>query len=146
MGRRYTLLNSTGSYVTGSLDPAPLKSPNLLDGSGKFFERSKPQYESKAASSFIIATENGVHGCGTCDQTNAINTLFFRVLAERLFSFRPVSILWKEQLIFLQARLYWGRAGHRSWALDHLADEKNPQVMVQCVLPWHFLVPANWGF
>lgn len=75
MRRRYTSFNGTGSYVTGLLDPAPAKSTTILDGSGKFFERSKPQYESNTANSFIIATKHGVDGRGTRCQTGAINRL-----------------------------------------------------------------------
>lgn len=46
------------------------------------------------------------------------STVSFRVRLEPQFSFRPVSILLKEQFIFLWALSLWERAGHRSWGPD----------------------------
>ena len=78
MGRRYTSISgesdSTG-WVTGFIDPAPVKPQSLLDGSGNYFVRSRPQYASTAAGSFIIATAHGISNDGTGDQSGAINTL-----------------------------------------------------------------------
>lgn len=64
--------------MTGLVAPVPLKSPNLLDSNGKFFERSKPQYESQNTASFLVATDYGILNDGTGDQTNAINSLLGR--------------------------------------------------------------------
>ncbi len=134
MGRRYISLNSTGSYVTGSLNPAPLISLNILDGNGKFFERSKPQYESKATSRFIIATKNGVQGCGTCDQTNAINTLLQSAGGAPVFF--PAGVYLVEGTIHIPVgSIILGEGWSQiigTWSF--FADEKNPQVMVKCVV------------
>ncbi|KAL2015521.1 hypothetical protein VTK56DRAFT_5338 [Thermocarpiscus australiensis] len=74
MGPRYTDLDGSGSYVTGDISPAPSKPAVLLDGgSGKFFTRSKPQYENLGADSFISVADFGATGDGTGDQSGAIN-------------------------------------------------------------------------
>ena len=75
MGRRYTSISGEGTTVTGFLDPVPVKPKSLLDGSGNVFERSRPQYESTAAGSFVIATAHNIQNDGTGDQSAAINAL-----------------------------------------------------------------------
>ncbi len=75
MGPRYTSIDGSGSYVTGNIDPAPVKPAVLLDGSsGKFFTRSKPQYETLGAGSFVNVADFGATGDGTGDQSGAINS------------------------------------------------------------------------
>lgn len=131
MGRRYTSFNGTGSYVTGPLDPVPSKSPNLLDGSGKFFERSKPQYETKTASSFIIATKHGVDGSGTRCQTNAINRLLQSAVGKPVFF--PAGVYLVEGTIHIPVgSIIVGEGWSQIMgAGSFFADERNPQVMVQ---------------
>jgi glucan 1,3-beta-glucosidase len=75
LGRRYVNPDGTGEDVIGLVEPAPSKPAGLLDSSGKYFVRSKPQYEGYLSSSFVIATHNGISNDGTGDQTNAINSL-----------------------------------------------------------------------
>jgi glucan 1,3-beta-glucosidase len=72
----YQYLPSGGSgKLTGFINPAPKKSPNLLDGSGAYFTRSKPQYETVGAGSIVVATSHGVSNTGSGDQSGAINSL-----------------------------------------------------------------------
>lgn len=74
MGRRYTNIDGSGSYEVGNIDPPPQKPGVLLDGSGKFFTRSKPQYEGLGTGSFVSVADYGAVGDGTGDQSGAINT------------------------------------------------------------------------
>ena len=55
--------------------PAPTKPAVLLDGSGKVFERAKPQYENVPASSFISVKSAGAKGDGQTDDTAAIQAV-----------------------------------------------------------------------
>ena len=131
MGRRYTLLNGSGNYVTGSLDPVPVKSPKLLDGSGKFFERSKPQYESTTASSFIIATKHGVDSSGTRCQVDAINRLLQTAAGAPVFF--PAGVYLVEGTIHIPVgSIIIGEGWSQIMgAGSFFADERNPRVMVQ---------------
>ena len=61
--------------MSGFVNPAPVISGSLLDSSGAYFTRSKPQYETVGAGSIIVATAHGVSNSGTGDQSGAINTL-----------------------------------------------------------------------
>ena len=131
MGRRYTSFNGTSSYVTGLLDPAPTKSPALLDGSGKFFERSKPQYESNTASSFIIATKHGVDGSGTRCQTDAINRLLQSAAGAPVFF--PAGVYLVEGTIHIPVgSIIVGEGWSQIMGTgSFFADEQTPQVMVE---------------
>lgn len=73
MGMRYTTLHGNGTKVTGLLNPAPNKSKNLLDGTGNFYTRSRPQYEH--VGNFVVAIAHGIANDGTGDQAGAINSL-----------------------------------------------------------------------
>ncbi|MCJ1347252.1 hypothetical protein MMC31_005474, partial [Peltigera leucophlebia] len=119
MGRCYTLLNGTGSYVTGSLNPVPLKSPKLEDNSDKFFERSKPQCETKTASSFIIATKHGVNGRRTRCQTNAINLLLQSAAGAPVFF--PAGVYFVEGTIHIPVGSIIVGEGW-SWGPDHFSQ------------------------
>jgi glucan 1,3-beta-glucosidase len=73
MGNRYTTTDGKPTNSIGFLSPVPNKAPVLLDSSGNFFTRSKPQYETLSLSSFIVITSLGVSNDGTGDQSAAIN-------------------------------------------------------------------------
>ncbi|KAK6507623.1 hypothetical protein TWF481_006049 [Arthrobotrys musiformis] len=62
---------STGN---GNILPQIQRSSQLLDSSGKYFERSRPQYETLGASSFVSAKSFGAVGDGEVDDTAALNS------------------------------------------------------------------------
>ncbi|KUJ14026.1 pectin lyase-like protein [Mollisia scopiformis] len=76
------LPDGTGGKRTGFIDPAPSKSPGLLDSSGAYFEQSKPQYP---ATNPIVATQNGILNDGTGDQSGPINTFLANNVGSILF-------------------------------------------------------------
>jgi len=74
-GERFTTIDNIGVQARGFVSPSPLKSPILLDRTGKFFERSRPQYENLTPDNFLIATDYGISNDATGDQSAAINSL-----------------------------------------------------------------------
>lgn len=130
VGRRYTSFNGTGSYVTGLLDPAAAKSPTLLDGRGKFFEKTKPQYESNTASSFIIATKHGVDSSGTRCQPGAINRLLQSAAGAPVF-FPAGVYLVEGNIHIIVGPIITGEGWSQIMGTgSFFANEKKPQVMV----------------
>jgi Pectate lyase superfamily protein len=99
MGKRYTSIEDSGSYQIGFIDPAPSKPAALLDGTGKFYTRSKPQYENLSAGSFITVTANGVSNDGTGDQTNAINSILSKNVGTPIFF--PAGIYLVKGTVFI---------------------------------------------
>ena len=82
-GRAYT--GSTGTSVQAPAT-GPSKPAALLDG-GKVFERSKPQYETVPASSFVSVKSQGAKGDGTTDDTQAIQNAMNSVTGDQVLYF-----------------------------------------------------------
>ncbi|KAH8886405.1 pectin lyase-like protein [Thozetella sp. PMI_491] len=75
MGKVYTPYGPNPPF--NGADPNSFPRPHrLLDGNGKIYERSKPQYESTPAWLFLSARDFGAHGDGVHDDTDALNSLF----------------------------------------------------------------------
>lgn len=68
--------SSTVSNVQSTLTRPFSKPAVLLDSTGKVFEKTRPQYETVAASNFISVRSNGAKGDGTTDDTAAIQAIF----------------------------------------------------------------------
>lgn len=72
-GKKYA--GSAGSAVQAA-QIAPSKPAALLNSNGRFFGRSKPQYETVPVASFKSAKSAGAKGDGVTDDTAAIQALF----------------------------------------------------------------------
>ncbi|KAL9099475.1 MAG: hypothetical protein Q9163_005026 [Psora crenata] len=77
---------ASSTTVQGPLT-APTKPANLLSGDGKFFERTKPQYETVPASSFLSIKSAGAKGDGTTDDTAAIQRALDSARADQIVYF-----------------------------------------------------------
>ncbi|MCJ1274617.1 hypothetical protein MMC21_002414 [Puttea exsequens] len=66
---------------------AAVSKPASLMYGGKVFERSKPQYESVPASSFVSVKSQGAKGDGTTDDTAAIQAIFDKATADQIVYF-----------------------------------------------------------
>lgn len=74
-GHRYTPKGpvETAGYIDATKRPAA-----LLDGQGKYYERSKPQYETVPAGQFLSARSLGAKGDGVTDDTKALNAAILK--------------------------------------------------------------------
>ncbi|KAL2885982.1 Glucan 1,3-beta-glucosidase [Ceratocystis lukuohia] len=70
--------NPSGPEVLLEVDPSHQEAPLTLKDSvtGKYYERSKPYYETFSASQFVSARSSGAKGDGKTDDTDALNELF----------------------------------------------------------------------
>jgi hypothetical protein len=134
-GRRYTSLGGSGTFTYGMLDPAPQKPESLLDPEGEYFVRSRPQYESYAASAFIIATANGVANDATGDQTSAINTLLNSNVGSPIFF--PAGIYLVKGTVHVPVgSIIVGEGWSQIMGTgSYFEDELNPKVMVRVGAP-----------
>ena len=98
-GERLTTIDNIGAQARRFVSPSPIKSPILLDGTGKFFERSRPQYENLTADNFLIATDHGISNDATGDQTAAINSLLINSNGTPVFF--PAGVYLVEGTVFV---------------------------------------------
>lgn len=131
MGKRYTSILDEGSYQVGFLDPAPSKPPVLLDATGRFYTRSKPQYETLSASSFIVVTAHGVSNDGTGDQTDAINSILSSNVGTPIFF--PAGVYLIKGTVFVPVNsVLVGEGWSQIMATgSYFEDETKPQVAVR---------------
>ncbi|KAF2087046.1 glycoside hydrolase family 55 protein [Saccharata proteae CBS 121410] len=66
---------------------SPSKPATLLASDGSIFERSKPQYEGYAASSFVSVKSKGAAGDGVTDDTAAIQSAINSLTADQILYF-----------------------------------------------------------
>ncbi|KIM76034.1 glycoside hydrolase family 55 protein [Piloderma croceum F 1598] len=74
-GNIYSGTSGAAKFTQGSITAAT-KPSSLLDGSGKVFGRTHPQYETYAVSQFVSVRDEGAKGDGTTDDTAAITAIF----------------------------------------------------------------------
>ena len=82
-GNIYSGTSSTAKFVQSAL-AEPQKAGSLLDGSGRVFGRSHPQYENYAVDQFISVKSQGAKGDGRTDATASLQAVFDKVCERSL--------------------------------------------------------------
>ncbi|KAH8816004.1 pectate lyase superfamily protein-domain-containing protein [Xylogone sp. PMI_703] len=104
-GKQYLSITDNGTATnfatSGPLSPAPNKSTGLLDGSGKWFTISKPQYENLGLGSFVVVTDLGAVGDGNTDSTTTINNCIQQAASNGQVCYFPMGIYIVTNTIFV---------------------------------------------
>lgn len=77
-GNVYKGTSSSSQFVKADIE-GPTKAASLLDGSGRIFGKTHPQYASYAASQFVSVKSQGAKGDGKTDDTTALQNVFNQV-------------------------------------------------------------------
>jgi glucan 1,3-beta-glucosidase len=127
-GFQYLPDGSGGGKKTGFITPAPVKSPSLLDPSGAYFTRSKPQYEGTTP---IVATSHGVSNAGTGDQSGAINSLLAANVGAVIFFPAGVYMVKNTVKIPVGSKIIGSGWSQIMGTGSFFQNAASPQVMVQ---------------
>ncbi len=91
-GNVFTGTNPNGRFVQSNIVNAN-KPAALLDGSGKIFGKSHPQYQAYAVSQIVSVKDNGARGDGRTDDTAALKAIFAKVSDQGLLTSHQGSML-----------------------------------------------------
>ncbi|KAK7449683.1 hypothetical protein VKT23_013156 [Stygiomarasmius scandens] len=130
-GNAYTGTNSAPHFVQGNI-PAPNKAASLLDGAGRIFGKTHPQYADYAVSQFISVKDNGARGDGNTDDTAALQAILDKWAGCRIIFFDAGTYIVTSTLKIPAGTQMVGEA----WSVisgrgSAFQDQNNPQVVVQ---------------
>lgn len=77
-GNIFSSTNGSGRFLQGNIVNAN-KPSVLLDGNGKIFGKTHPQYAAYAVDQFVSVKDNGARGDGLTDDTAALKAIFNKV-------------------------------------------------------------------
>ncbi|XP_037024340.1 probable glucan endo-1,3-beta-glucosidase ARB_02077 [Bradysia coprophila] len=136
-GSRYQDASGVGTYVTGPL-PIITKSANLLDSQGRFFRRTRPQYESLPASYFDSVKHRGATGNGVSDDSDAVQaTINANVNTGRIVYFPAGTYVFYKTVTVPPGVRIIGEA----WSVimaggnSFFQDQMNPRPVLQVGIP-----------
>ncbi|KAF2734031.1 exo-beta-1,3-glucanase-like protein [Polyplosphaeria fusca] len=101
-GHRYT---PTGPVkIWGGLAASPrMSAPELLDASGSYYEKSKPQYETVNVSQFLSARDLSAKGDGNTDDTTALNQALVQAVKAKKILFVDAGFYKVTGTVFIPA-------------------------------------------
>ena len=134
-GHRY--LPKGPVQARGPIEPSKRPS-ELLDASGKYYTRSKPQYGSVPLSSFLSARDLGAAGDGVTDDTVALNAALLQAKAEGKILFVDAGFYKVTGTIYIPPGSKIVGEALASVILssgEHFNDINNPKPVVQVAQP-----------
>lgn len=120
--------------LTSGAVEASKRPSSLLDANGKFYERSKPQYEDFSVDQFLSARTEGATGDGHTDDTEKLQAAITKAKAEDKVLFLDAGYYSVSDTIYIPAgsRIAGEALGTVILANGkNFADEKNPKPVVQ---------------
>ncbi|KAL7624109.1 hypothetical protein AAE478_005666 [Parahypoxylon ruwenzoriense] len=108
---------------------------SLLDDSGAYFERPKPQYEGNSVGDFVNLKDLGAKGDGVTDDTNAIQAAFNSHVGKIIFVDAGTYIITRTVVIPSGTKLVGETWSQFAAYGPFFSDASNPKVMLQVGSP-----------
>ena len=129
-GQFYVDNSGKGGFQQNNLSPNPSKPSQLLDGTGAFFQRTRPQYENYAVSDFVSVKSQGAVGDGRTDDTAAIQNVLQQFAGCKIIYF-PAGTYLVSSTVFVPAGT---RIVGETWSViaatgSYFGSESDPQPM-----------------
>ena len=120
-----------GAFHQGPLQK-PNKSNSLLESSGKFFQRARPQYEQYSVSDFVSVKDMGAKGDGRTDDTAAIQKALQQYAGCKIIYF-PAGVYPISSTIFVPAgsKLVGEAWSTLSATGNYFSDQHSPKPMLK---------------
>ncbi|KAF9567581.1 exo-beta-1,3-glucanase [Agrocybe pediades] len=130
-GNVYHGTSGSGTFTQGTIASAN-KPSVLLDGSGRIFGRTHPQYANYAASQFVSVRDNGAKGDGKTDDTAAIKAILAKFAGCKIIFFDAGTYVVTSTITIPAGTQIVGEA----WSViagkgSAFADQNNPQPVVR---------------
>ncbi|KAL0580418.1 hypothetical protein V5O48_001571 [Marasmius crinis-equi] len=130
-GNVYSGSNGSPAFTQNNI-PAPSKPSVLLDGSGRIFGKTRPQYADYAVSQFVSVKDNGARGDGRTDDTAALQAIFDKFSGCKIIFFDAGTYIVTSTLRIPAGTQMVGEA----WSVisgkgSAFQDINNPRVVVQ---------------
>jgi len=130
MGPVYAGSATACSFSTGGKVGRYRRDGELVDSSGNYFERPKPQYEDRAVGDFVHIKDFGAVGDGVTDDTAAVQTALYSSQGKILFVDAGSYILTGTVVVPAGVKMV-GETWSQFVAFGPaFSDENNPQVMI----------------
>ncbi|KAH8821394.1 pectin lyase fold/virulence factor [Xylogone sp. PMI_703] len=123
----------SGSPATAQTLPPPHKPAILLGSDGRFFTRSKPQYQTESAGNFVNVEAFGATGRGISDDSRAINSALQSCASSGKICYFPMGIYLVQNTVFIPSGSRIVGIGYPQiiGAGSRFADETAPVPVVQ---------------
>lgn len=131
LGPVYAGSASARSFSTGGKVGRYRRDGGLVDSSGNYFERPKPQYEGRAVGDFVHIKDFGAVGDGVTDDTAAVQNVLYSSQSKILFVDAGSYILTDTVVVPAGVKMV-GETWSQFVAFGPaFSDENNPKVMVR---------------
>ncbi|EJP61727.1 Pectin lyase fold/virulence factor [Beauveria bassiana ARSEF 2860] len=131
VGPIYEGSTSARSFSPGGKAGKFRRVSKLLDSNGNYFERARPQYESRPASAFIHTKDLGCQGDGLTDDTAAFQAALYASVGNILFIDAGTYILTSTVVIPPGSKIVGETWSQLAASGPYFSDANNPKVMIQ---------------
>ncbi|KIM87551.1 glycoside hydrolase family 55 protein [Piloderma croceum F 1598] len=130
-GNVYSGTSSKAKFTQGTI-PSVAKPKSLIDGAGKIFQKSHPQYEDYSIHQFVSVKDQGAKGDGKTDDTKALNMIMEKYSGCKIIYFDAGTYIVTDTLKIPAGTRVVGEA----WSViagkgNRFSDQTNPRAVVQ---------------
>lgn len=119
------------TFSTGGKVGAYRRHSTLLDDSGGYFERAKPQYEDRGVGDFLHVKDMGARGDGVSDDTAAFQAALYAAVGKVLFIDAGSYILTSTVTIPSGSKIVGETWSQLAASGSYFTDPLNPKVMLK---------------